>query len=81
VATPPSREAKLTLGGFFWLLLMVGCGAVMVMDYLGYLEPDDPGSFFSSPEDLGSVLLPPGTPPSEAQNYLWSVEGLDPSQH
>ena len=81
MATPPPSEAKITLGGCFWLLLMLGCGCVMVVDCLGYLDPDDSGSFFSSPEDLGTVLLPPGTPPSEAQSYLWSVEGLDPSRH
>src|SRR5512140_2165643 len=67
--------------GCFWLLLLAGCITLLVFDCEGCLDSEDSGSFFSSAEDLGVVLLPPGTPLNEAQSYLWSVEGLDPSRH
>ncbi len=80
--SPSSSSTKKGLRGCFWLLLMAGCLCVLVLDCLGYLDSENSEPFFfSSAEDLGTVLLPPGTPMKEAHSYLWSVEDLNPPRH
>lgn len=80
--SPSAPPKKSPLRGCLWLLLSAGCMAVLVLDFLGYLDPDDTEhSLFSTAANVGTVLVPSDTPLSEAQSYTWSVEGLDPSRH
>lgn len=79
--SPSSSSTKARLRGCLSLLFLVGCCCLIVLDWLGYLDPDSSDFVFSPAGDLGAVLLPSSTPLSQAQSYLWSVEDLDPSRY
>jgi hypothetical protein len=82
VDTPSPSATNKSGCGCLSLFLIVGCFSMITLDCLGYLDDDESEPpFFSSAADLGSVLLPSGTPLTEAQRYQWSVESVDPPWH
>ncbi|MCP3144363.1 transglutaminase-like domain-containing protein [Pyxidicoccus xibeiensis] len=82
-ASPWKTLFKLLLVGIGLASCFCCCGLGM-LGRLADLDVRAPVPGFPSSVrvvDVGAVLLPPGTPPQDARNYEWRVDGISPPEH
>lgn len=75
-SSPPFAKA-LALLGFAALVFAISAG--LHRGWLGPPSPEEPDPSSRLPTaDLGTVLIPSGTPPGKALTYVWRVDTLAP---